>query len=64
MARILDQKTATSGVNNRLKSAKNHLKLVCVGVQLEANQKGERMYQKGISLHFQNLAEDISWSCD
>jgi hypothetical protein len=30
----------------------------CVRVQLEANQKRQRMYQKGISLHLQSLVAD------
>jgi hypothetical protein len=36
----------------------------CVGVLLEANQKRQRTYQKGISLHFRSLGYDISWSRD
>jgi hypothetical protein len=72
VARILDQKTATSGVKNRLKWAENPSKVgIYIEVRLKANQKVQRTYQKEFSLHFQTLpngllpiADDISWSRD
>jgi len=50
VARILDQKTATSGVKNRLKLAKNHQKLVPVlGFGWKLIRKGKEHIKKVFS---------------
>jgi len=48
VARILDRKTATFGVKNRLKSTKNHQKLVPVlGFGWKLIRKGKEHIKKG-----------------
>jgi hypothetical protein len=64
MARILDQKSNIWSKKQVEISQKSSEVGTCVGVWLEANQKRQRMYQKGISLHFRSLGDDISWSRD